>query len=97
MNRKLDLMDMGGYDKVGEIDLADLDGNGEAYPTSRDTSQTADIGYTEYMEPCTLPDGRKARIVYLFCAADEMTAELEEDLPWDASHVKHVELVELEE
>ena len=83
-------------DETVDIDTVNTTGNAE--PTSRVLEGSSDHGYAqEWTAPCTLPDGRKGLIVYLFTEEEvvDYTGESREaeDYPWDDNHIRRIKLI----
>lgn len=82
------------------IDIATVTPKGNAEPTSRVLDGSSDHGYAqEWVEDCTLADGRTGQIVYLFAEDDLMDDDGEpieeaENLPFDDDHIHRIKLVD---
>jgi hypothetical protein len=84
-------VDVRGHDTINSVDISDVTLIDQALPTSRLLDGSCDAGaYAEYIQPCVLPDGTDAHLIYILyddhvCNADGETMEDEGNYDWDSA------------
>ena len=105
MSSTTDVVAQGNLNPVATAELDTFEPNGNAFPTSRCLSGSADHGYhEEWYEPGSIEvNGERVPVhaVYLFAHSevrrmgDDGFEDIEaEDYPWDWAHIARVQLID---